>query len=158
MGRKGETTGYVPPSFEEFYTRKLEALQVMLKGIIRSGTPYVVYDERYACKVCHGRIKLYTDGLIFCLVCGQMPSNWSQDCKDHVAQIMQRYPYVDECAQEWRRSLPQPQPRDRSPEAVAFGGQIEEARLARGLEPGGASEHDRKANRRPSSKCYDQDD
>ncbi len=131
MGRKGETTGYVPSSFEEFYTRKLEALQVRLKNIIYGGLPYVT-NEQYACKVCKGRLKVHIDGRIYCLKCRQMPGYWTQAIKDRIEAIMQAYPDVEECAQEWRKSRPQHQPQDRTPEAVAFGARIEEARLAKG--------------------------
>ena len=150
MGRKGETTSYAPPSFEEFYTRKLEALKVQLKSVIYDGLPYTT-SEQYACKVCHGRIKLHMDGRIFCLTCA-LPTTWRPAIRDRIEAIMQEYPNAEQCAQEWRRSRPQPKPQDRTPEAVAFGGTHRGGAASQGMDSGAACRKDRKASWRTSTQ------
>jgi ribosome-binding protein aMBF1 (putative translation factor) len=126
VGRKGETTGYVPMSFEEFYTRKLEAMRVELKDIIYGAIPYVV-SETYACKRCAGRLKLHMDGKIYCLMCQPLPTHWSKQQKERVAQIMEQYPDPDAARSEW--NPPRKETRDVD---VSFGMHVEEARNARG--------------------------
>jgi hypothetical protein len=83
---KGITTGYVLMSFEEFYTRKLEALKVELKDIIYGAIPFITSQE-YACKKCFKRLKLHADGKMSCLMCDPLPTNWSKETRACVSQI-----------------------------------------------------------------------
>jgi ribosome-binding protein aMBF1 (putative translation factor) len=106
-------------------------LKVQIKDAIRYGVPYVV-SEQYACKKCCKRIMLRWDVKIYCLSCGQMPAHWNHLLKEQIGRIMASYPDPQQCEQEWRQSLPAKQAQDRSTEAVAFGGQVEEARIAKG--------------------------
>jgi DNA-binding XRE family transcriptional regulator len=86
--------------FSSFYARKLEALKIELKDIIKGDVPYTTGME-YACPVCRGRIKLHSQGDIYCLRC-QMPSVWPRELKACVTAILQRYPSLAEAEKEWQ--------------------------------------------------------
>src|SRR2546430_2174356 len=99
---------------ESFYTRKLEALVIELKAVIKGDVPYVVGSE-YACRLCSGRIKLHTQGQILCMKCCMppelMPPLWSKDTKRCVFRILIKYPNLEECKVEWEASQGKPKPR-----------------------------------------------
>jgi len=120
-------------SFEDFYMRKLEAIRIQLKAIIKGDTPYITSAE-YNCKICSGRIKLHSQGRIYCLFC-QAPPTWSKDLKRSVFSILLGYPSLEESRKEWEPAqVPQPKPIIRishsafSPEMVELGNKIREAR------------------------------
>src|SRR5882762_4870776 len=101
--------------FESFYQRKLEALVIDLKGVLMSGNPYSA-SLQYACKLCRGRIFYHCmEGKIYCLRCcmppSLMPPAWSNELKRCVFQILQSYPSLEECRQEWEANQAQPKPR-----------------------------------------------
>jgi ribosome-binding protein aMBF1 (putative translation factor) len=132
---RGDPGGYRPPSFDEFYQRKLDAIKVELKGVLYGDTPFVVGPE-YACKKCQCRLKLHTqEGGWYCLQCAKWPSyaprHWSKEMRAKVEAIMQGYPDLEACAKEWKPPKKEPS-RVLSTETVAFGARVEEARLARG--------------------------
>lgn len=87
-------------TFDEFYSRKLYALIVQLKDIIKGDIPCLTGTE-YACRVCSGRIKLYSQARIYCIIC-QEPAMWSYELKAQVFLILQSYPSYDESMQEWQ--------------------------------------------------------
>lgn len=123
--------------FADFYTRKLEALKIQLKEIIKGDTPYVT-DENYACKVCAGRVKLHAQGRMYCLCC-DMPTTWTKAFTARVVEIMMGYPDVDECAKEWEALQNTPTPREVSFARIAgkqgdieLGKRIREARETKG--------------------------
>jgi len=97
-------------SFDEYYQRKLEALVIELKRELKSGIPYVV-SAQYACAGCKARILYHSmDGRIYCLRC-QLSLLWSKEMKRCVFQILQSYPSLEECRQEWEANQAQPKPR-----------------------------------------------
>lgn len=122
--------------FADFYTRKLEALLKDLKDIIKGDTPYIT-DEKYACKICAGRVKLHAQGRMYCLCC-DMPATWTKPFTARVVEIMMGYPDVDECAEEWRALQHAPTPHELSFARIVKQGDIElgrrirAARIARG--------------------------
>lgn len=85
--------------FECFYTKKLEALKIELKEIIKGDVPYVTSAE-YACHFCSGRIKVHSQGEIYCLLC-KMPHLWPKELKASVTQIMGSYPSYEEHKKVW---------------------------------------------------------
>jgi DNA-binding XRE family transcriptional regulator len=131
MGRRGGTTSYAPMTFEEFYTRQLDTLKVALKDIIRAGLPFVTSPE-YACKKCARRLKLYTDGQTFCLMCDPLPAYWSKETRARVTTILEGYPDRSHLRQEWHPT-PREQSQGATAECVAFGAHVEEARQQRGM-------------------------
>ena len=121
-------------SFDTFYRRKLDVLNVELKNVIKDGIPFVVSQE-YACLVCQKRLKLHRDGLIYCLGCAMPP--WSKPVRNAVQSILEGYPNLEECAKEWESAghknpapprIPQIRQCDRE-----LGKQIKEARLKAGM-------------------------
>lgn len=159
MGRRGETTSYTNASFEEVYTKKLDAIKVELKSVIYGGLPFVVSQE-YACKKCAGRIKLHADGRIYCLMCEPLPANWSKQQKERVYEILRNYPDIDECAQEWEAKqikpyVPPQEPRmPKAPEEKAeideerreFGHRLKAARKDAGMTIESLAKKIKKAN------------
>src|SRR5437868_13404045 len=88
-------------SFDVFYTRKLDALKIELKAVIRMGIPYTV-GATYACVLCQGRIFLHTcEGQIRCMLC-QMPTLWPRDVQTRVTTILQSYPSLEAAHVEWQ--------------------------------------------------------
>lgn len=87
-------------TFEDFYSKKLEALVIQLKTVIKGDAPYATSLE-YACKVCSGRIKVHSQGHIYCLLC-EMPLMWSKDLKLAVSRILENYPDLEEHKQQWQ--------------------------------------------------------
>jgi hypothetical protein len=123
-------------TFESFYARKLEALKIQLKEIIKGDLPYVT-SETYACKVCASRVKLHAQGRMYCLCC-DMPTTWTKDFKARVVEVMRGYPDVDECVEEWRALQNAPSPHEVSFARIAkqgdpeLGKRIREAREKHG--------------------------
>lgn len=127
-------------SFDSFYTKKLDALKIELKAIIKGDTPYTV-SATYACTSCQCRIFLHTcEGHILCMRCimppSLMPSSWSKAMKTDVFRLMTMYPSLEASSEEWEalQSVPSPK-KVRSRARVSAGGdielgkQIKEARL-----------------------------
>ena len=115
MGRRGETTSYTTPSFEEQYTSKLNEIKVALKSILYGDNPFIVGSE-YACKVCSGRINIHSQtGKWYCLCCALRPGGqaprWSKTTRAKVEEIMQSYPDLEQCREEWQAKQPQVQSR-----------------------------------------------
>jgi hypothetical protein len=96
-------------SFASFYARKLEALKIELKACIKGDVPCTTGVE-YACHACRGRIKVHSQGHIYCLRC-QMPSVWPSELKACVTAILQRYPSLAEAEKEWKALQPVPSKR-----------------------------------------------
>src|SRR6267143_211276 len=118
-------------SFDDFYRRKLDMLNIKLKNVIKGSIPFVVGPE-YACGMCHRRIKLHIDGRIYCLSC-QRPWGLSKAQNDVVVEIMRGYPKLEECADEWQEIHGKELPREpRLPRAkygdAELGRQIKAAR------------------------------
>lgn len=86
--------------FESFYTKKLEALKIELKEIIKGDVPYVTSAE-YACHHCSGRIKVHAQGQIYCLLC-KTPHLWSKELKALVSRILENYPSYEEYKKQWQ--------------------------------------------------------
>lgn len=85
--------------FESFYAKKLDALKIELKSVIKGDVPYVTSAE-YACHLCSGRIKVHAQGQIYCLLC-EMPHMWSKELKASVTQILESYPRYEEHKKQW---------------------------------------------------------
>lgn len=115
-------------NFESFYSRKLEALNIQLKAIIKGDAPYTTSAE-YACCHCSGRIKVHSQGHIYCLLC-QMPHLWTRELKLAVSRILENYPSYEENKKEWGDNPS----RDLVKEAKqGLGQKIRQARIALGL-------------------------
>ncbi len=150
MGRRGETVSYTNTSFEETYSKKLDAIKVQLKGIIYGGLPFTVSQE-YACKKCAGRIKLHADGRMYCMLCvlrpGAQAPNWPRATKERIVEIMAGYPDYEACYQEWEAKQIKPyippqearmpkmpaEKQEIDQERMEFGRRLKEARKAKGL-------------------------
>src|SRR5260370_1424323 len=157
MGRRGETVSYTTHSFEEIYSKKLDAIKVQIKDIIYN--PFVVGPE-YACKKCSCRLRLHTqEGGWYCLRCILQPGanapRWSKATRAQVAEIMTDYPDEQQCYSEWESKqikpyVPPQEPRmPKAPEdqeRVEFGKRLKEARKARGLTIGQLASQIRKVN------------
>ncbi len=140
MGRRGETVSYTTHSFEETYSKKLDAIKVQIKDIIYN--PFVVGPE-YACKKCSCRLRLHTqEGGWYCLACAMHPGGpsprWSKETRAQIVEIMAGYADEQKCYSEWEaRYVPPQEPRmPKAPEdqeRVEFGKRLKEARKARGL-------------------------
>jgi|ERR1700724_1101940 len=122
-----------PESFDAFYTKKLEALKVELKDIIKDAIVFVVGRE-YACPSCQARLKWHRDGRMGCFLCN-MP-RWSQPVRIAAQSILERYPNLEECREEWeasrsKRAMPQLAIRSKKGDE-ALGKQIKEARQLKG--------------------------
>lgn len=87
-------------SFDEFYTRKLEAVVIELKAVVKGDIPYAT-STVYACKVCSGRIKLYSQSKNYCLFC-DVPPMWPQELRTWVTHILQSYPSYERSLDEWK--------------------------------------------------------
>lgn len=133
-------------SFDSFYTRKLDALKIELKEVIKGDIPYTV-SATYACTSCQGRIFLHTfEGQILCMRCimptSLMPSSWSKSVKTDVFRLMTTYPSLEaaHCEFEALQSVTPPRKtKSRAKTKVAgdkvggdieLGKQIREARIA----------------------------
>lgn len=128
MGRRGETTSYTGHSIDDIFNKKLEALCSTIRGFIYYGTVYTT-SQQYACRICHCRIMVRGNERIYCLGCQEVPF-WSEATKRSVAQLLQSYPTLQQCQEEWR---PHRDPSKHfTTEKVAFGARVEEARLAIG--------------------------
>src|SRR5258708_4897508 len=114
MGRRGETVSYTTHSFEETYSKKLDAIKVQIKDIIYN--PFVVGPE-YACKKCSCRLRLHTqEGGWYCLACAMHPGGpsprWSKETRAQIVEIMAGYPDEQKCYSEWEaRYVPPQEPR-----------------------------------------------
>src|ERR1044071_3944703 len=125
-------------TFDEYYSRRLAALAVELKDIIKGDNPYATSVE-YACRMCNGRIFLHTfEGAYYCMRCKAMPSSWSKELKACVDAILERYPDIEECRVEWQALQPAPMKREvsgnhvRKPANLELGARIQEARESMG--------------------------
>lgn len=115
-------------NFESFYSRKLEALKIELKSVIKGDVPYVASTE-YACPICSGRIKVHCQGEMYCLLC-EMPHMWTRELKASVTQILESYPSYEENKKAWGDDPS----RDLVKEAKQeLGQKIRQARIALGL-------------------------
>jgi ribosome-binding protein aMBF1 (putative translation factor) len=131
MGKRGETTGYTSYSLEEIFNKKLEQLCTKIRGMIYSGTIYTT-SIQYCCKACHCRIMVRGYERAYCLGCQrEIIPFWSEATRRSIAQLMERYPTVEECKAELRPH--KPPSKDATTEKVAYGARVEEARLALGL-------------------------
>lgn len=111
-------------TFDAFYTRKLEALKIELKAVIKGDIPYPV-SATYACPTCQGRMFLHTmEGQIRCLLC-QMPSIWPRELKTCVATILQSYPSYESAHVEWKALQKAPTHRESKGKARIRGGDVE---------------------------------
>jgi len=124
-------------TFDAFYTRKLDALKIELKAVIMGDIPYSV-SEVYACTSCQGRMFLHTmEGQIRCLRC-QMPTLWPRDLQRCVTTILERYPSLEECQEEWQALQNVPTAKEARSKAriragsTGLGKQIRAARVERG--------------------------
>lgn len=88
--------------FESVYTKKLEALVIQLKDILKGDIPYSTGLE-FACHICSCRIKVYAQEEIYCLGCS-MPYWWTKDLKACVTHILESYPPYHEHKQQWMDS------------------------------------------------------
>lgn len=128
-------------SFESFYSRKLEALAIELKTVIKGDTPYVT-SAAYACQVCGGRIKLHSQEKISCLKCCMLPDllpcGWSKELKRAVLCLLQNSPSLEESRREWEARQPVPTKRELTGKGTSkqgdeeLGRKIQEARKKRG--------------------------
>lgn len=129
-------------SFDVFYTRKLDALKIELKAIIKGDTPYTV-SATYACTSCQCRLFLHTfEGHILCMRCimpaSLMPSSWPKELKRDVFRLMTLYPSLEASHVEWEamqsKELAAKEKRTRTPKSgdVELGGKIKEARVKLG--------------------------
>src|SRR4051812_33429844 len=97
VGRKGETTSYVPMGFEEFYTRKLNEFCARLRSIVFD-TVYIVGQERQCrcgCRIMVRQCGYEQDRCVRCV-----PIR-SRDSKA-MALMIKEYPDPKVCAKEWR--------------------------------------------------------
>lgn len=115
-------------NFESFYSRKLEALKIELKSVIKGDVPYVASTE-YACPICSGRIKVHCQGEMYCLLC-EMPHMWPKDLKACVTQILESYPSYEDHKKTWQAS---PDHDNSKLSKQEIGMKIRKARLALGL-------------------------
>ncbi len=129
-----------PTSIEEVFSRKLEALCAQIRDVVYYGLVYTVSSE-YCCKLCKCRIMVRGNERIYCPRCQEI-SFWSPKTRESVEQLMEQYPTLQECQAERRA----PQAKDLTPEAVAFGARIEEARMMLGWDPEKLASQVRKTN------------
>lgn len=129
-------------SFDEFYSKKLEALAVELKAIIKGDIVYATSAER-ACKVCKARIKLYSQCEFYCMKCCMppdlMPATWSKELKRAVFRILQSYPSLEESHVEYEALQQAPTPHEVTFARITgkqgdieLGKRIRDARIAKG--------------------------
>lgn len=114
--------------FESFYTKKLEALVVELKAVIKGDIPYATSLE-FACEKCSGRVKVHAQGEMYCLGCA-MPYWWSRELKNSVSGILESYPLYEQHKKVWAGN---PDHDNSKLSKQEIGMKIRKARIALGL-------------------------